>query len=177
MNKTPYILILIGIFCLGGCQDRKKIEELENKFSLLEKENAEVVKKNAEVENEYEALKAERDSLQHVNEINYLSHAIEEKQQIQTSPKTSQSNLISLGEVDLFELDENNNIVQVYWYDIPYGPGFDWGLYLNRTGGMDSYELHVGRSKYHVSIGKFRLSANNGYYEFSAHAGKYYFDI
>ena len=89
-----------------------------------------------------------------------------------TPASASQSNLRKLGNVTLYRFDDDNNIEEV----------IDWnlggvGLYVNRDGGVDSYELHVGRTRYHVSVGVFRLNANNGYFEFSAHAGKYYFDI
>lgn len=187
MKRTAYFLALVCLIALCGCQNKKRIDELESKLSSLEQQNV----KN---ELEKESLRKERDSLQYLNDLRdaeWLCHQNEQllsvsdeewlsllnettnNRQMQSTPASaSQSNLRKLGNVTLYRFDDDNNIEEV----------IDWnlggvGLYVNRDGGVDSYELHVGRTRYHVSVGVFRLNANNGYFEFSAHAGKYYFDI
>lgn len=170
----------------------------------MEEKLASLEKKNEEIEKERQTLVRERDSIERINDLLKLQSLFSDEnpqgqqkknnaqsnQQIRTSSissdidaelqrlarSQSQSNLRRLGSVDLYTFDEKHNIEKVeWWWVVPYGE--DYGLYLNRTGGVDAYELHMGSAKYHVAIGKFRLNANNGYYEFSAHAGEYYFDI
>lgn len=188
MKRTAYFLALVCLTALCGCQNKKRIDELESKLSSLEQQNV----KN---ELEKESLRKERDSLQYLNDLRDVFSDLDEQhhqneqlsdeellsilnettnnRQMQSTPASaSQSNLRKLGNVTLYRFDDDNNIEEV----------IDWnlggvGLYVNRDGGVDSYELHVGRTRYHVSVGVFRLNANNGYFEFSAHAGKYYFDI
>lgn len=107
-------------------------------------------------------------------EIETLSY--EEPRQTQPlSIQNTQPVLRWLGRVDLYYIDENNDVDK--YHSFPSPTASDFGLYLNQSDGIESYELHLGTAIYHVSIGKFQLSANNGYFEFSAHAGKYYFDI
>ena len=139
-----------------------------------------VLETNARLGNPIEAAKQDAQLLDQMFnqpqiEIETLSY--EEPRQTQPlSIQNTQPVLRRLGRVDLYYLDENNDVVDKYeWFPTPAGN--DFGLYLNQTGGIESYELHIGSAIYHVSIGKFQLSANNGYFEFSAHAGKYYFDI
>jgi len=188
------ICVLVGFFCFCSCQDNKRLDAMEEKLVSLEKQKE-------EIENERQTLERERDSIKRINELleqlsDEESQGQQKKKNVQSNQPTrtssispdidaelqrlarsqSQANLRRLGSVDLYTFDENNNIEKVeWWWVVPYGE--DYGLYLNRTGGVDAYELHVGSAKYHVSVGKFRLTANNGYFEFSAHAGKYYFDI
>ncbi len=192
MKRTVYFLALVGLIALCGCQDKKRLDELESKLSSLEQQNV----KN---ELEKESLRKERDSLQYLNDLRdaeWLCHQNEQllsvsdeewlsllnettnNRQMQSTPASaSQSNLRKLGNVTLYRFDDDNNIEEVIdWMIVPYGEG-GVGLYVNQDGGVNSYELHVGRTRYHVSVGVFRLNANNGYFEFSAHAGKYYFDI
>lgn len=107
-------------------------------------------------------------------EIETLSY--EEPRQTQPlSIQNTQPVLRWLGRVDLYYIDENNDVDK--YHSFPSPTASDFGLYLNQSDGIESYELHLGTAIYHVSIGKFQLSANNGYFEFSAHAGEYYFDI
>ncbi len=189
MKRTAYYLALVCLIALCGCQNKKRIDELESKLSSLEQQNV----KN---ELEKESLRKERDSLQYLNDLRDVFSDLDEQhhqneqllsdeewlsllnettnnRQMQSTPASaSQSNLRKLGSVTLYRFDDDNNIEEV----------IDWnlggvGLFVNQDGGVNTYELHVGRTRYHVSVGVFRLNANNGYFEFSAHAGKYYFDI
>lgn len=122
-------------------------------------------------------------AMQTVQMLNQLSNqpqieTLSFKEQSQTQPLSmpnTQPSLRWLGRVDLYYLDENNEIEKYDYFPTPSGN--DIGLYLNQTNGIESYELHMGSAIYHVANGIFQISANNGYFEFSAHAGKYYFDI